>query len=236
MKKSLILLAASLFALLPAPAQTVTVTSPNGGESMAQNSKWVIKWTATGVSQGFKIVLLKAGGAPFGVIVAELPPGTASYLWAAGQTSNGMAPANQQYKVRVITVDGGTLDASNATFTITPEATVKLISPNGGENWTKFARKFITWEAEHFAGTVQLDLWWEEGYIGTITDTAPAAAGKFEWEVGKIKWGEKETSGVGHKFRISVRAGVDPFPTDKSDNFFSIGFPRQTEPTPISGK
>ena len=233
MKKAIIFIAVASFLLAPLAAASIEVIYPNGGEFLPQNSKCEIKWSAPNFRPGFKIVLLKIGGAPFGVIVTNLLPGTTSYLWPTGQTSNGMAPANQQYMVRVLALDDTTRDDSDGAFTITPEPTVKLLSPNGGEIWTKFSKKNITWKAEYFTGTVKLELWWDNGCVGTITSAAPAADGKFEWEVGKIVSGGNNAFGVGQRFRVSVRASADPCPMDKGDGPFSIVLPRSDQTTPV---
>ena len=51
----------SVFSIVPAGLQTVTVTSPNGGESWQAGSAQSITWTQTGLTGSVTIDLYKGG-------------------------------------------------------------------------------------------------------------------------------------------------------------------------------
>ncbi|MFN2370213.1 MAG: FlgD immunoglobulin-like domain containing protein, partial [Candidatus Krumholzibacteriia bacterium] len=97
------------------PADSVTVTYPNGGETLTGGGSATITWTSTGAFTTVNIDYSTNGGSSWTAIVA----GTAndgSYTWSVP------AVATTQGRVRV---SGGTVsDTSNANFTIdyTPPA------------------------------------------------------------------------------------------------------------------
>jgi hypothetical protein len=117
MKKTFIAITAFILSLLPLAAQTITVDSPKGGETLVRGQPWQIAWTATHVSQNVRIVLIKAAGPKFGVIQSPLAPGASPWGWTIGQTDAGIAPAGS-YKIRVITLDGTIQGVSKQAFTI----------------------------------------------------------------------------------------------------------------------
>ena len=100
------------FALPVAPAATVQVTSPNGGETWAAGSSQTIRWTATGVTS--VSVELSTDGTTF----TQLSASTAA---TAGQLAVTVPQvATTAARVRVTAVPGGTpSDVSDAPFTIT---------------------------------------------------------------------------------------------------------------------
>jgi len=109
-----------------ARAQGITVTSPNGGETLVLGKPWQIAWTAVNVTEKVKIVLITPGGAIIGVIETNLASTSSPYPWTIGQTKNGMAGAGD-YKIRVITLGGNQHDVSNTQFTIAAAAAPVVI-------------------------------------------------------------------------------------------------------------
>jgi|WetSurMetagenome_2_1015567.scaffolds.fasta_scaffold07652_5 PKD repeat protein len=98
---------------------TITVTSPNGGQSWQAGSTQTISWTYKGTAGTYvKILLLKAGktvatvaaGAPIGT------KGAGSYLWAIPSAQ----VAGKNYKVTIISTKNYKYrDTSDGAFTIT---------------------------------------------------------------------------------------------------------------------
>lgn len=125
MKKiaSIILIVMSISCL--AWAQGITVTSPNGGETLVLGKTWLITWTAVNVAAKVKIQLVMPSGALKGVIDNNLASDSSPYQWTIGQTKSGLAGVGD-YKIRVVTLDGSKYDASDTQFTIA-EATPPLV-------------------------------------------------------------------------------------------------------------
>lgn len=129
---------------------TVTVTAPNGGETLQVGQVFDITWGASDPNgdatiQKFEVRLSIDGGTNYNFTVAPNVAGTArKFTWTVPVGFN-----TTQGRIRVIVTDnqGGTAqDDSNANFTITDAGvTASLTSPNGGES-LRFGQQFtITW-------------------------------------------------------------------------------------------
>ncbi|HYW11220.1 MAG TPA: lamin tail domain-containing protein, partial [Longimicrobium sp.] len=91
---------------------SVTVTSPNGGESWAGGSARTITWTSSGVTNVKLEYTLD--GTSWSVITASTAASAGSYAWTVPNSATTAA------KVRVSDAAAATVtDASNAAFTIT---------------------------------------------------------------------------------------------------------------------
>lgn len=99
------------------PASSITLASPNGGESWARLSSQNITWSTT---LGGKVkILLFRNGKNLGVIATGLNAGAGSYAWTVGKYSGGTAPAGSGYKIRIKSMlDSSQFDDSDASFTI----------------------------------------------------------------------------------------------------------------------
>jgi endonuclease/exonuclease/phosphatase family metal-dependent hydrolase len=95
---------------------SVTVTSPNGGESWAGGSVQNVTWTSSGVTNVKLEYTLN--GSTWSVITASTPAAGGSYAWTVPSSATTAA------KVRVTDAAAATVtDASNAAFTITVPST-----------------------------------------------------------------------------------------------------------------
>jgi hypothetical protein len=113
------------FTLTPVSSTTtttpsITLTSPNGGESWQRGTTHTVSWSYTG-SPGstVKLVLLKAG-TEVGTIIASTSigsGGTGSYTWPIA--SSGTTGSDFKVMVQSISQPAVT-DSSNNIFTLTP--------------------------------------------------------------------------------------------------------------------
>jgi endonuclease/exonuclease/phosphatase family metal-dependent hydrolase len=94
-----------------AGAASVTVTSPNGGESWVGGSAHTITWTSSGVTSVKLEYTLD--GTTWSTIVASTAASAGSYAWTVPNSATTSA------KVRVTDTGSAATDASNAAFTIT---------------------------------------------------------------------------------------------------------------------
>ncbi len=112
----------NLYKALSYIVPTVTVTSPNGGESWAVGSGQNITWTSTGTVGNLDIIYSTNSGSSWNPVVT----GTAndgSYAWTIPNT-----PSTTCY-VQVLENDGTPNDSSNAVFTITTSTTETVSAP-----------------------------------------------------------------------------------------------------------
>ncbi|MEI6577468.1 MAG: Ser-Thr-rich GPI-anchored membrane family protein [Bacteroidota bacterium] len=133
-----------LSGLQTAFGSTITVTSPNGGETWTAGTTNMITWTSD-VTTKLKIVLLK-NGVQYSVI-AGFVSNTGSYNWAIpASIVNGA-----DYTVKITTCFSPVVsDVSDATFAISGGSgtTVVLATPNGGETWMAGTPNTITWNSD----------------------------------------------------------------------------------------
>jgi hypothetical protein len=103
---------------------------------------------------------------------------------------------------------------------------LRLIAPNGGENWVRGRVQTITWRAQGVQGNVRLILLKGAERIGVIANNIPASAGSFAWTVGSYYTGpttqEQAAIGTGYKIRVKALEGTAE---DASDRPFTIADP-----------
>jgi len=97
----------------PPAGPSITVISPNGGETWPIGSIQTIQWTSSGITGDVKIRLSRDGGASFRAIFPSTP-NTGSVQWTV------VGPASPQCMIQVVSDDGSVRDASDGTFSITP--------------------------------------------------------------------------------------------------------------------
>jgi hypothetical protein len=95
-----------------APTPTITVKSPNGGESWAAGSSHNITWTTTGSVGNVKIQYSKNNGSSYSIIISSTA-NDGSYSWTVPNVSSS------QCLVKVSETDGSPTDTSNSVFSIT---------------------------------------------------------------------------------------------------------------------
>lgn len=91
---------------------SVTITSPNGGESVTAGSVQNITWTSSNIAN-LRLEYSLDGGSTFTTIVASTPAASGSFAW----TVPGAASTNAL--VRATDTASAASDSSNAAFTIT---------------------------------------------------------------------------------------------------------------------
>lgn len=141
---------------------TVTLTLPNGGETIPAGTPFTITWTASdpdgdNTIQRFEIRLSTDAGATFpdtNIIAANVAGNARTFIWSVPITLNTATA-----RIRITAFDnagGQAQDDSNANFTITSTGVVvDLTAPDGGEN-LKFGQTFtIRWTVpQDLAGQV----------------------------------------------------------------------------------
>lgn len=204
---------------------TLRVTSPNGGETVRMGSIQRITWEATDISQQFRIVLMNTGGSRFGKIVENLASDRRSYDWSVPETLAGNAPEGR-YQIRVVTMDGGIHDDSDADFSIAvateppPAATLQLISPNGGETLVLDQPTSIRWSQTGLRGTVRLVLIAGDIEAGDVASGLDAVAGQYNWTAGRKANGDLAAEGTNYRIRVQSESSSGVY--DSSDRAFSL--------------
>ncbi|MCI0513459.1 VCBS repeat-containing protein, partial [candidate division KSB1 bacterium] len=162
--------------------ETITITTPNGGENWAIGSNQNIQWTTTGAVGNVKIELTRNNGANWETLFV-------STFNRGAQSWTVIGPAATACRLRISDVDGAPMDQSDATFTIYQPQTLTITAPNGNETWAIGSSQDITWTSAGAVGNVKIELsrnqgaTWESLFTNTANDgvqswlvTGPAAA------------------------------------------------------------
>ena len=175
MKKIITLLLFFTLAINSFWSQTITVTSPNGGETLAACQISNITWTASGASGFYDVAYSIDNGLNWSSIATNLS--ALSFSWSVVNIQSN------QVKIRVRDANNNaTLDLSDNFFTIT--AALILNTPNGGEVWQANTTQNITWTSNITPTTTQLTIQYSTDAGSTwtnITTTAQAGAQTFAW-------------------------------------------------------
>jgi hypothetical protein len=212
LKKYLLLVL--LTATTIAYGQTITIINPNGGENLLACTVDSIRWNHSGTNGYFNVDYSLDGG----------------INWAAIATNfNGSACAwtvpnipSTQCLVRVVQNDNpAVFDLSNGTFTIS--TVLKLITPNGGENWQVGAgTQNISWTANGTSTNLRLQYSTNSGSSWTnITNTASAAAGVYTWTI-------PNAPSTNCLVKVLDPTSINGCKSDASDALFTIAAPTPT--------
>ncbi|MDY0297419.1 MAG: GPI anchored serine-threonine rich family protein [Acidobacteriota bacterium] len=203
--------------------QSITITSPNGGESWEKASSHSITWTTTGITTGTMRITLWQGEASLGVIATDLPVSQHSYPWTVGNLSGAPAVGpGSGYTIKIRLQGETPSDTSDGTFSITlppPPMSITVEEPNGGESWKEGSTKTITWKAPGvIAGTYRITLWQGSDNKGVIAAGLPFSQHSYVWEVGVLEGG---SAPVDSGYKVKIRLEGESL-SDESNGTFSI--------------
>jgi Leucine-rich repeat (LRR) protein len=194
--------------------RTVTVTSPNGGETWEGTTAHDITWTSAGAIANVKLEYSTNNGSSWNTII-DSTTNSGTYNWTVPNTPSST------YLVRVTDAAGTASDTSDAVFTITAQRTVTVTSPNGGETWEGTTAHDITWTSTGAIANVKIEYSTDSGGTWTTIIASTTNNGSYNWTVPNI------ASALG-LIRIS---NIDGTPSDQSDAVFTITVYVPTIPT-----
>ena len=181
----------------PPVTATLTVTSPNGGESWTVGTTQNITWVSTGTISSVKIEYSSNNGVNWSLVTASaVNSGTFAWTVPNAVSSNCF--------VRISDGAGsGVSDISNAVFTIIAAPTIFVSSPNGGENWTTGTTQNITWTTTGPVGNVKIEYTTDNGTTWAVVNATTGNTGAYSWVV-------PNTASVNCKVRMSQASTGTP--------------------------
>jgi hypothetical protein len=203
---------------------SVTVTAPNGGESLAGGTSTTITWTSTGSIANVSLEYSLDGGSTWTTITSSTP-NDGSQAWTVPSS------ATTQGRVRVAdAANAATNDISNSNFTITvtPSNSVTVTAPNGGENFTGGTSTNITWTSTGSIANVSLEYSLDGGSTWTTITSSTPNDGSQAWTVpssattqGRVRVADAANAATNDisnaNFTITVTSGYAALP-------YSTGF------------
>jgi hypothetical protein len=195
--------------VLPA---SITITSPNGGESWEAGSARKITWSNAGTVGDVKIEYSTDNGTNWTTIVVSTD-NDGSYTWTVPDNPS------DNCLVRITRIDGdeGISDVSDAAFSIVPSSSpfIAVHSPNGGERLTLGSTHKITWTSTGDVGNVKIEYSSNNGTSWTKIVASLFNNGSYDWTV---------SGNPSDKCLVRV-SETDGEPSDVSNEVFSIVLP-----------
>jgi ABC-type amino acid transport substrate-binding protein len=190
---------------------TITVTSPNGGECWQIGSTHNITWNSSCVPENVKIEFSIDNGVNWKTIT----PNTENdglYPWPI---PNDTSLISVNCLVKICAIDGDPCDVSDNNFFIgeTPNPSVRVIKPNGGEVWCTVQVDTIKWVSSCLPQNVKIEYDTNSGNPPwtTITSNTPNT-GTYPWQIPNLN---------SDHCRVRICA-VSGSPCDTSDADFTI--------------
>ncbi|MBL0316489.1 MAG: T9SS type A sorting domain-containing protein [Flavobacteriales bacterium] len=214
MKIFLALIAVLLFAGINSNAQTITITTPNGGEVLYACQQYNVTWTQTGSPSNYwNIDYSLDGGTIWTSVASNYLSANGTFLWTVPNVQSTTV------LMRVFDANGpGTVDQSNNYFAI--NIPVVVTAPNGGESWQGNTVHDITWSTIGTSNTFNLAYSLNNGSTWTdIVTNFNTVAGSYSWTVPSVN--------VSNQCLVRVMDAVTNCMQDISNVVFTI-----TPPTP----
>lgn len=199
-------------AALP-PAATITVITPNGGETYVQGSTIPITWSQSGSAGAEVQIFAHRGGQS--TTVTNSTPNDGAYDW--------IVPVAQEpgttyiIEVRSLSVPEA-VDVSDNPFTIAaitpPASSITVLSPNGGETFARGATIEIAWSSMGDVGATVKIIVKKGTYSGVLAGGTPND-GSYNWKI-------PATYPVGPGVSIEIVSNSDPSIMDASDSTFAL--------------
>lgn len=168
-----------VFSIVAGAAASLTLTSPNGGETLNAGTTHQITWTSTGSIANVKLEYsLDNGGSWNNIIASTGNDGSQNWNIPALQSENAL--------VRVSDASNSAInDVSDDVFVIISSgpASLTLLSPNGDEKLTAGSTQPITWTSTGSIANVKLEYSLNNGSSWATISSSTGNDGSFNWNV-----------------------------------------------------
>jgi hypothetical protein len=196
------------FSILASGSKSITVTSPNGGESLAGGSPYTITWTSSGtIAQVVLEFSSNSGGTWTEIAIAT---NNGSYSWTVPSINS------TRCLIRIKNLSGGTpVDQSNSAFTINyyGAAFLTVQQPNGGESYCGGQTNKIAWTFSGVTGNVKLQYSVNNGGAWTTIVSSTPNDGSYFWTV---------PSTISDQCLVKISDAAAGTPADTSNAVFTI--------------
>ena len=196
----------------------ILVTSPNGGENWAVGSNHTINWLSNNVA-AIKIEYTTDEGNSWITIVDSIQ-NEGSYNWTVPNTPS----YNCKIKITNVT-NPSVFDLSNTVFQIL-QPTIRVIIPNGGENWIAGHDYYVTWNSLNISN-VNIEYSTNSGASWLTVVPYLGSSGNYSWKI---------PNAPSNNCRIKISDVANTSVYDLSDNDFSIIQPSITITSPNGGE
>ncbi len=168
------------FLVFSSNAQSIEITSPNGGEFYNANTSQTITWNVSGSVPPMDLYYTTDNGVSWSLYATGINAAAESYIWTV---------PNDPSNVCLIRFEAGAIaDTSDAVFSINfNNNAIVLTSPNGGEIYSGGSSQTVTWTNTGPVGSLEMFYSIDNGaswvsYASGIN----AFSGSFSWTVPNV--------------------------------------------------
>ena len=199
----------AVFSIVQPQTGDLTVLTPNGGENLESGTEYNITWNCSGLNN--VIIEYSVNNGITWLYIDKVPADNGSFTW----TIPGTTSENCLVRVSGADSDENPSDVSDGVFTIfdPSQASIEVITPNGGESLGVGEEYYITW-ASTGINNILIEYSTTNGEQWIPIDTVPAIGGRFTWTV-------PDTPSDSCRIRITGNDSPGD-PSDVSDTVFSI--------------
>jgi len=194
---------------------TITVTSPNGGESWELGSTHTVRWNKSGTAcnANIKAELLK--GSQVVSTIRTTTPNDGALSWVIPASLS----AASNYRGRLTDLGNtGASDTSNGYFSLTGAGTctVTVTSPNGGESWELGSTHTVRWNRNGTAcsANIKAELLKGSQVVSTIRTSTP--------NDGALSWVIPASLSAASNYRVRLTDLGNTGASDTSNGYFSL--------------
>jgi hypothetical protein len=186
----------------------IILNSPNGGEFLTSGSAVQINWSSSFIDN-IKIEFSSDNGQAWSSISPSVPASVGTFTW---NIPNNLSTSNGRIKITDI-ANSAFVDSSESAFKI---GWVRVITPNGGENWLAGTLRTISWTNSQSVSNVNIEYTLDSIWIPIVSNyvTSSPLTQNYSWTVPSV-----ETSSG--RIRISDALSSTAI-GDVSDNNFII--------------
>ncbi|MEK7500386.1 MAG: Ser-Thr-rich GPI-anchored membrane family protein, partial [Patescibacteria group bacterium] len=220
------------------PTPSITITAPNGGETLKDGSTADIKWDSNEVGNVYiywRTYSAAGTQANSGLIASLVPASSGSYQWAIPANFSVGKPNAVRMKIMVSSTLNGTgtgaiTDLSDNYFSIIPPSTLPsiiVVSPNGGESFADGSAMNIKWASSNISNVY---IYWRAYSAAGVQANSGLVAGPISATVGAYAWAIPANFSVGKpnavRLKIMISSTLNGTGAgtvmDLSDNYFGI--------------
>jgi len=159
--------------------KSITVTSPNTGQTLYQGDTHTIRWASENTGYYFKIDLYKSGSYVKTITSSKYSYGDyGSYSWMVPSD----LPISSSYKIKITDTSDGSVYGYSGEFSI-DKRSIKITSPAGSETWFKGETYTITWTSKNAGNQVSIKYKKEHAYYYSTIDLYESNDGIYEWTI-----------------------------------------------------
>ncbi len=220
------------FTIVPPPAPTLTMISPNGGEAYKHGDAVTITWEAKDIaSKLVNLKVLKAGSLVL-TIATNVPQSASNGTFFYNWNVPSWLVVGSDYTIEVSDAKNTSVkDVSDGQFRIAYNATLQIYGPNGGETVMRGFAALLFWNYSGYTPvSINVNLYKGGVFYRTlVTSVKPVAFSGYTFLKEPYPYNSRYAEipisldiPEGDDYKLEIVDGVDSLISDQSDGAFRI--------------